>query len=150
MATRPERPTTSPRVQAPVSPRGASGTPRVHEPPQMLSHREDAPVFQQQPEGSMSPNSLAEKREKAAQKWVEAQKKAFLYWVNSQLGKRNESIEDLADGLSNGIHLITLVEVLTSKKVQQKWAKRAVLKAHKITNCFIALEHLRTIGEVRR
>lgn len=139
MATRPERPA--------VSPRGAPGAQRAHEPPQMIANREDAPVFQQSA-GAMSPNSVNEKRERAAQKWVLAQRKAFLYWVNSQLNKRSESIEDLAEGLSNGIHLITLVEVLTGKKVTQKWAKRAVLKAHKITNCFIALEHLKTIGGV--
>jgi hypothetical protein len=109
----------------------------------MVASREEAPVFQM-----ASPKTATTKREQAAQKWVQAQKKAFLYWVNSQLGKRNESIEDLAVGLSSGVHLITLVEVLTGKKLQQKWSKTAAVKIHKINNCHMALEHLKTVGGV--
>eukprot|EP01123_Difflugia_compressa_P000793 TRINITY_DN1091_c0_g1_i1.p1 TRINITY_DN1091_c0_g1~~TRINITY_DN1091_c0_g1_i1.p1 ORF type:complete len:532 (-),score=122.91 TRINITY_DN1091_c0_g1_i1:54-1649(-) len=78
----------------------------------------------------------------AAKKWEEVQKKAFTHWVNSQLGKRQQNIEQLIDGFSNGIKLITLVEVLSGKKINEKWSQNPKLKVHKITNCYIALKFL--------
>jgi len=78
----------------------------------------------------------------AAKKWEEVQKKAFTHWVNSQLAKRNESIDDLETGFSTGVQLITLVEVLSGQKITTKWTKKPKLKVHKITNCFIALKFL--------
>jgi len=78
----------------------------------------------------------------AAKKWEEVQKKAFTHWVNSQLAKRQQSIDQLIDGFSNGIKLITLVEVLSGKKITAKWSQNPKLSVHKITNCFIALTFL--------
>jgi len=40
--------------------------------------------------------------------------------------------------------LITLVEVLTNKRLEKKWSKKPLMKAHKITNCVLALDHLKT------
>jgi len=78
----------------------------------------------------------------ANKKWEEVQKKAFTHWVNSQLGKRNESIDNLETGFVSGVHLIHLVEILTGKTIETKWTHNPKLKAHKITNCFIALQFL--------
>jgi len=75
-------------------------------------------------------------------KWEEVQKKAFTHWVNSQLGKRDESIENLETGFVSGLHLITLVEILSGKKIETKYSKKPKLKVHKITNCYIALNFL--------
>jgi hypothetical protein len=66
--------------------------------------------------------------------------------ANLQLAQREEHIEDLQPDLANGVHLITLIEVLTQKRVQMKWTKKPIMKAHKITNCVVALDHLK--GEV--
>jgi len=78
----------------------------------------------------------------AAKKWEEVQKKAFTHWVNSQLAKRDESIENLQEGFQSGVQLVTLVEVLSGKKIEHKWTKKPNLKVHKINNCFIALNFL--------
>lgn len=79
-------------------------------------------------------------------KWVEIQKKAFTFWVNRQLIKREDvpQVEDLQPDLSNGVRLIALVEVLSNKPLEMKWSKQPVMKAHKITNCVLALNHLKT------
>jgi hypothetical protein len=63
--------------------------------------------------------------------------------VNRQLAQRDEQIVELQPDLSNGVHLITLVEVLTTKRLEKKWSKKPVMKAHKVTNCYLALEHLK-------
>ena len=78
-------------------------------------------------------------------KWVEIQKKAFTFWVNRQLIKREEvpQVEDLQPDLANGVRLIALVEVLSNKPLEMKWSKQPVMKAHKITNCVLALGHLK-------
>jgi len=87
-----------------------------------------------------------QQREQENQKWVAVQKKAFTHWVNRQLAQREEHIDELQPDLANGVHLITLVEVLTQKRLEKKWSKKPVMKAHKVTNCFLALEHLRNEG----
>lgn len=78
-------------------------------------------------------------------KWVEIQKKAFTFWVNRQLIKREEvpQVEDLQPDLANGVRLVALVEVLSNKPLEMKWSKQPVMKAHKITNCVLALGHLK-------
>eukprot|EP01125_Pyxidicula_operculata_P004695 TRINITY_DN175_c0_g1_i1.p1 TRINITY_DN175_c0_g1~~TRINITY_DN175_c0_g1_i1.p1 ORF type:complete len:658 (-),score=232.24 TRINITY_DN175_c0_g1_i1:609-2582(-) len=85
----------------------------------------------------------------AAKKWEEVQKKAFTHWVNSQLSKREETIDDLETGFVTGVHLITLVEVLSGKKITAKWTKKPQLKVHKITNNFLALKFLMEECEVK-
>lgn len=98
----------------------------------------------------MSPRDHDNKRENESAKWVEVQKKAFTFWVNRQLLKRPDvpQIEDLQPDLSNGVRLIALVEALSEKQLEMKWSKQPVMKAHKITNCVLALGHLK--NEVSR
>uniref|UniRef100_A0A6B2L1E5 Calponin-homology (CH) domain-containing protein n=1 Tax=Arcella intermedia TaxID=1963864 RepID=A0A6B2L1E5_9EUKA len=38
--------------------------------------------------------------------------------------------------------MITLVEILSGKKITEKWSQNPKLKVHKITNCFLALKFL--------
>jgi len=45
--------------------------------------------------------------------------------------------------MANGIHLITLAEVLTNRRMEKRFTKKPLLKAHKITNCVLGLEHLK-------
>lgn len=87
-----------------------------------------------------------QQREIENQKWIAVQKKAFTHWVNRQLAQRDEHIEELQPDLANGVHLITLAEVLSQKRLEKKWSKKPVMKAHKVTNCFLALEHLKNEG----
>jgi hypothetical protein len=78
----------------------------------------------------------------AEKKWEEVQKKAFTHWVNAQLARKDANIEDLETGFVSGVNLITLVEVLSGKKIPTKFTKSPKLKVHKINNCFIALQYL--------
>eukprot|EP01125_Pyxidicula_operculata_P011082 TRINITY_DN3619_c0_g1_i1.p1 TRINITY_DN3619_c0_g1~~TRINITY_DN3619_c0_g1_i1.p1 ORF type:complete len:865 (-),score=215.85 TRINITY_DN3619_c0_g1_i1:74-2668(-) len=76
-----------------------------------------------------------------SKKWEEAQRRAFLFWVNSKLAHRGEKIEDVETGFSNGLKLISLAEVLSGKKIEvKKYIRNPDLHIHKITNCFIALK----------
>jgi len=68
--------------------------------------------------------------------------KAFTHWINTDLEKRDESIENITEGFSTGLKLITLFEVLSGKTIDQKYSKNPKLKVHKINNCFIALTFL--------
>jgi len=85
----------------------------------------------------------------ASKKWEEVQKKAFTHWVNSQLIKREASIEELATGFISGVNLLTLVEVLSGQKIPTKFTKSPKLKVHKINNCFIALKFLQDDLQVK-
>jgi len=76
-------------------------------------------------------------------KWEEAQKRAFTHWVNSMLKRRQLAIDDIMSGFQSGVNLINLVEILTGKAVQQRWAKQPTLRVHKINNCFMGLAHLK-------
>jgi len=84
----------------------------------------------------------------SGKKWEEVQKKAFTHWVNSQLAKRDESIDNLQDGFASGLKLIALIEVLSGKSIT-KYTKNPRLKAHKINNCFIALKFLQEECQVK-
>lgn len=90
--------------------------------------------------------SQTQQREAENQKWVAVQKKAFTHWVNRQLAQREEHIDDLQPDLANGVRLITLVEVLSTKRLTMKWSQKPIMKAHKITNCVLALDHLKAEG----
>jgi len=85
----------------------------------------------------------------ASKKWEEVQKKAFTHWVNSTLAKRDASIEDLETGFASGVNLITMVEVLSGKKIPTKFTKSPKLIVHKINNCFIALKFVQDDMQVK-
>lgn len=91
-------------------------------------------------------DSVDSKAEAASKKWEAIQKKAFTHWVNSMLKRRDLSIEVLEEGFVSGVNLINLLEILTGKRIEQKWSKKPQLRVHKITNCFIALTFLREQG----
>jgi hypothetical protein len=86
-----------------------------------------------------------EQREAENARWVAVQKKAFTHWVNRQLIKRDDipQIEDLQPDLANGVRLIGLVEILSNRQLEQKWSRKPAMAAHKITNCVLALQHLK-------
>jgi len=86
------------------------------------------------------------KAEEKKRKWVNVQKKAFLHWVNTYLGKVDSHIEDIITGFSDGVKLIEFLEQLTRKTLVQKYSKTPKLRVHKITNCFIAIKHLSDLG----
>ena len=44
--------------------------------------------------------------------WVLTQKKTFTRWINAHLKKKDQEIEDVQDGLADGLKLMTLMNVL--------------------------------------
>lgn len=81
-----------------------------------------------------------------AAKWEEAQSRAFLHWINMTLKRREMKVTDLLTGFESGVNLVNFVEILTGKNLTKNWSKNPNLRVHKITNCFLALEHLKENG----
>jgi len=76
-------------------------------------------------------------------KWIEIQTHTFKNWVNEQLKKRDMSISDLGTDLSDGIHLIHLIEVAAGgDKSVGKYNKIIKLPTHKLENTQIAMNFL--------
>jgi hypothetical protein len=44
--------------------------------------------------------------------WVLTQKKTFTRWINAHLKKKDQEIDDVATGLTDGLKLMTLIHVL--------------------------------------
>jgi len=78
--------------------------------------------------------------------WEEVQKKAFTYWVNSYLEKRNDHIDDLATAFGNGVRLVSLLELVTKKEFQGKVYKTPKLKIHFIENVNLCLRFIQAEG----
>jgi Calponin homology (CH) domain len=73
--------------------------------------------------------------------WKRIQRNTFTRWVNEHLKKAEESIESLQADLSDGLRLITLIEVLSGKKLP-KHTKRPTFRSQKLENVSVALTFL--------
>eukprot|EP01120_Amphizonella_sp_Union-15-10_P014836 TRINITY_DN736_c0_g1_i1.p1 TRINITY_DN736_c0_g1~~TRINITY_DN736_c0_g1_i1.p1 ORF type:complete len:559 (-),score=148.97 TRINITY_DN736_c0_g1_i1:74-1750(-) len=78
--------------------------------------------------------------------WENVQIKAFTHWVNTMLEKRGKKITSLAEGFADGVTIIHFVELLTEKKLKQKYAAKPVMRIALIENTHLALQFLRTCG----
>ena len=73
--------------------------------------------------------------------WKIMQKKTFTRWTNEHLKVMHKQINDLESDLSDGLRLITLVEVLSGKKIRE-FNKRPISRVQKLDNVNIVLEFL--------
>jgi hypothetical protein len=73
------------------------------------------------------------------------QKKTFVNWINSYLGKRVPplKITNLMDDLRDGTKLLALLEVLSGEKLPTEKG-RILRRPHYLSNCNTALEFLRS------
>jgi len=78
--------------------------------------------------------------------WEDVQKKAFTHWVNSYLDKKGEHIDDLATAFTNGVRLVTLLELITKKEFPGKIYKTPKLKIHFIENVNLCLRFIQSEG----
>ena len=82
--------------------------------------------------------------------WKKIQKKTFTRWCNEHLKKQSNDmlIDDLALDFSDGIKLITLLEVLSGKKVG-RYNKRPRVHAQRMENVEMALDFIMKKERIR-
>ncbi|XP_025833644.1 filamin-A isoform X1 [Agrilus planipennis] len=80
--------------------------------------------------------------------WKKIQQNTFTRWANEQLKTVQKHIGDLETDLSDGLRLITLIEVLSGKKLP-KHNKRPAFRSQKLENVSVALKFLQDIENIR-
>ncbi|TRZ01404.1 hypothetical protein DNTS_018426 [Danionella cerebrum] len=74
--------------------------------------------------------------------WKKIQKNTFTRWCNEHLKSVNLQIQDLKLDLSDGLVLISLLEVLSHKRMFRKYHARPTFRQLKLDNVSVALEFL--------
>ncbi|XP_043522612.1 filamin-A isoform X2 [Frieseomelitta varia] len=73
--------------------------------------------------------------------WKRTQQNTFTRWANEKLKTVNRQIDDLEYDLSDGLLLISLIEVLAQKKLP-KHSQKPVFRSQKLENVSVALKFL--------
>lgn len=74
--------------------------------------------------------------------WEKVQIKAFTSWLNGYLKERNLELEDIKQDLSDGTRLINFLELLSGKKIGQKFDSKPDSRIKMIQNLHIAIQFL--------
>uniref|UniRef100_A0A7N6A1P6 Calponin-homology (CH) domain-containing protein n=1 Tax=Anabas testudineus TaxID=64144 RepID=A0A7N6A1P6_ANATE len=74
--------------------------------------------------------------------WKKIQQNTFTRWCNEHLKCVNKTITDLQRDFSDGLKLISLLEVLSQKKMYRKYHTRPNFRQMKLENVSVALEFL--------
>ena len=80
--------------------------------------------------------------------WKKIQQNTFTRWANEHLKLVNRRIEDLQVDLSDGTNLISLIEVLSHKKLPRHNKKPQIL-LKKLENVSVALNFLENVEHIR-
>jgi filamin len=78
-------------------------------------------------------------------RWIDIQKRTFTRWANQFLLERMMKIDDLQYDLSDGLHLINLLEVISSKSIPN-YNKKPKIRAQKLENTGASLQFLKNEG----
>lgn len=78
-------------------------------------------------------------------KWDVIQQKTFTRWVNTHLKERMLKVENIQTDFANGIQLINLLEIISSKSLG-KYNKKPKLRPHWLENNLAALNFLKAEG----
>lgn len=73
--------------------------------------------------------------------WKLIQKNTFTRWANEHLKTVNKQLADLESDFSDGLRLISLIEVLSGKKFKQ-YNKRPNFRTQKLENVTVCLKFL--------
>lgn len=79
--------------------------------------------------------------------WQLVQKKTFTRWCNMYLKRRDLKIDDLYEGIGDGVTLCHLLEITTGKKLP-KFSKRPRNRFQKINNFNVALDFITKKEEI--
>lgn len=74
--------------------------------------------------------------------WKKIQKNTFTRWCNEHLRSVELHISDLKFDLSDGLVLISLLEILSHKRMFRKYHTRPTFRQLKLDNVSVALEFL--------
>uniref|UniRef100_A0A3B3R7G3 Calponin-homology (CH) domain-containing protein n=1 Tax=Paramormyrops kingsleyae TaxID=1676925 RepID=A0A3B3R7G3_9TELE len=74
--------------------------------------------------------------------WKKIQQNTFTRWCNEHLKCINKSVTDLQKDFTDGLKLISLLEVLSQKKMYRKHNVRPNFRQMKLENVSVALEFL--------
>ncbi|KAK9889074.1 hypothetical protein WA026_004346, partial [Henosepilachna vigintioctopunctata] len=80
--------------------------------------------------------------------WKKIQQNTFTRWANEHLKTVERHIANLETDLSDGLRLITLIEVLAAKKLP-KHNKKPMFRSQKLENVSVALNFLQTDEGIR-
>ena len=80
--------------------------------------------------------------------WKKIQQNTFTRWANEHLKLVNRRIEDLQYDLSDGLNLISLIEVLSHKKLP-KYNRKPQFRSQKLENVSVALNFLENVEHIR-
>ena len=80
--------------------------------------------------------------------WKRIQEKTFTRWCNEQLKIIEVSIEDLSKDLINGVILITLLEILSQKRIG-RYNKKPRIHAQRMENVDMALDFITKTEKIR-
>jgi filamin len=78
-------------------------------------------------------------------RWIDIQKRTFTRWANQFLLERMMKIEDLQYDLSDGLLLINLLEIISSKSIPN-YNKKPKIRAQKLENTGASLQFLKNEG----
>lgn len=91
--------------------------------------------------GKLGPCAVLPAVEIMDAEWKLVQQKTFTRWCNEHLKHQGIVIDDLKVDFSDGLRLITLLEVLSQKKMKRS-NNRAKLRAQKLENVQVALDFI--------
>lgn len=80
--------------------------------------------------------------------WKKIQQNTFTRWANERLKTVSKHIGNLETDLSDGLHLITLIEVLSGKRLP-KHNKKPSFRSQKLENVSVALKFLQDDEGIR-
>lgn len=92
--------------------------------------------------------SAAERELAEDAQWKRIQQNTFTRWANEHLKTVNKHIENLETDLSDGLNLITLIEVLSGKKLPRH-NKKPNFRSQKLENVSVALKFLEEDEAIR-
>jgi len=78
--------------------------------------------------------------------WIDVQKKTFTRWSNNFLMHRKMKINELETDLQNGLLLINLLEIISSKEIGGKYNKQPKMKPQLLENTSLALKFVQKEG----
>jgi filamin len=80
--------------------------------------------------------------------WKKIQQNTFTRWANEHLKLVNRRIEDLQWDLSDGLNIISLIEVLSHKKLPRH-NKKPMFRSQKLENVSVALDFLENVERIK-
>lgn len=81
-------------------------------------------------------------------RWKQIQENTFTRWANERLKSVGRHIDDLQIDLSDGLNLISLMEILVNKKLP-RYNHRPQFRSQKLENVSVVLDYLENIEKRR-